>query len=246
MTRIKLIGLSLVAVIALLALTATSASAAEEKTKMLPESGVTFTSKSGEGKLTILGLATSVICKKDKGSGTIESANLGKYETIFEECHSNGSTTNNCKGATDTTAGIILSKGTYHFWLALETLNGVPNTLVGALVFLPEEIHFTCVIAGLNNLFLVKGCLAALATKLNTLVSTTTDTFALAGGVAGDQLITEVLPQGAEKEIECVLLTSVNGGAFTMSALENVAENETFKKGAETVTVLLMNPESHE
>jgi hypothetical protein len=245
MTRIKLIGLSLIAVIALLALTAASASAAEEKTKMLPESGVSFTGKGGKGKLSIVGLPTTVNCEKGKGKGTIESANLGKYETDFEECHFNGVATEPCTGAGEATA-VILNKGTFHFWLALETLNGVAKTLVGALVFLPEELHFTCVVAGLNQLFLVKGCVAALSTLLNTLVSTTTDTFALAGGVAGNQLITEVLPQEKTTEIECILLTSVNGGAFTTSALEGKAENETFKKGAETVTVLLMNPEGKE
>jgi hypothetical protein len=242
MTRIKLIGLSLIAVIALLALTAASASAAEEKTKMLPESGVTFTAKSGVGKLTILNLSNVVECKKDKGKGTIESANLGKFETDLEECKAG---TGTCTG-TGEASGVILTKGTFHFWLALETLNGVANTLVGALVFLPEEAHYTCVVAGLNQLFLVKGCMAALATPLNTLASITKDTFALAGGGAGDQLITLVLPQEAAGEIECVLLTSINGGAFTMSALEDVAENENFKKGETAVTVLLMNPEGRE
>jgi hypothetical protein len=44
-----------------------------------------------------------------------------------------------------------------------------------------------------------------------------------------------------------VLLTAVNAGAFTMSALNNTAENEKFLNAKkEAVTVLLMNPEAKE
>jgi hypothetical protein len=242
MVRMKLLGVSLIAALSLVALTAASASA-EEKTKMLPEAGVVFTSTSGEARLSILGSTSEIICKKDKGKDTIDSANLGKFEIDFEECKFGTAT---CTGAAEA-AGVILVKGVYHFWLALETLNGVANTLVGALVLLLEELHLTCVVVGLNTLFLIKGSVAALATPLNTLTTTTKDTFALAGGVAGDQLITQVLPQESTKEIECVLLTSVNGGAFTMSALSGgTEENGHFKKGETEVTVLLMNPEAHE
>jgi hypothetical protein len=246
MTRIKYVGISVIAVMALISSATASASAAEEKTKMLPESGITFTSKAGKGKLSILGLTTAVNCEKGKGSGTVESANLGRGEGTAEECHFNGVATNPCTGAGDAT-GVILSKGTFHFWLALETLNGVAKTLVAAFVSLPEETHFTCVVAGLNQLFLAKGCDAALATPLNTLSSTVKATLALASGVAGDQLITEVLPQEKTTEIECVGLVSVNGGAFTMAAGEGVAEFEKFLNASkETVTALLMNPEGKE
>jgi hypothetical protein len=240
MTRIRGLIIGLIGVMVLCALSAGSANAAEEKTKMLPQSSLTFTIKSGASTLSILGLSTSVLCKKDKGSGTVDSANLGKFTLDFEEC-TTGTTI--CTG-TGEANGVLLLKGTYHFWLALETLNGVANTLVGALVYLPEEYHYTCVVAGLNQLYLLKGCVASLATPLNTLTAVTRDTFATTA--AGDQLITQVLPQEATQLIECVLLTSINGGAFTMSALENVEENEKFKMGETSVTILLMNPEAHE
>jgi hypothetical protein len=246
MTRIKYVGVGVIAAMAVILLVVSSASAAEEKTKMLPESGITFVSKAGKGKLSILGLTTAVNCEKGKGSGTVESANLGKGQGAAEECHFNGVATNPCTGAGDA-SGVILSSGTFHFWLALETLNGVANTLVGAFVSLPEETHFTCVVAGLNQLFLAKGCDAALATPLNTLAATVKATLALAGGVAGDQLITKVLPQEATSAIECVGLVSVNGGAFTMAAGEGVAEFEKFLNASkEAVTALLMNPEGKE
>jgi hypothetical protein len=240
MSRIRLLGVCLIAVFAFSAIVATAAMA-EEKTKMLPESGVKFISKGGKGELTTLGGVLSVKCEKLTGkNGTIESANLGKYETLFEECTSSGG---KCTGVGLTT-GDILNAGTYHFWLALETLNGTANTLVGALVFLPEELHFTCVVIGTNVLVLVKGCIAALATPLNALASVTKDTFAVTG--AGDPLITKVLPAGSTAEIECLLLSSKSEGTFEMSGLTVVAENEKFESGGTALTVLLMNPEAKE
>jgi len=243
MTRIKLFGVVMVAVFAIFALV-TSVAAAEEKTKMLPESGVTFKGvQVGEGKL-VQKSGEEVKCKKGKGSGTIESANLGKYETLFEECTSLGGSI--CTGEGDA-SGTILNHGTYHFWLALETLNGVEHTLVGALVNLPEETKFGCTLLGITvKITVLKGCVAALATKLNTLVSTTTDTFAQVAGKPGIQLIINVLPQEKTTEIECILLSQKGTGAFEQSSLVGVAENSTFKKGETAVTVLLMNPEAKE
>lgn len=238
MSRIRLLGACLVAMFVLSAVIAGTAFA-EEKTKMLPEAGVKFTGKGGEGKLERLGSANNVKCKRATGSGTIESANLGKYETDFKECTS--SLGGNCTGSGEAT-GVILNRGTYHFWLAKELLGGV-NTLVGALVTLPEEIHFTCQVI-VNILVLVKGCVAALATPLNTLAAVTKDVFATSA--RGDQLITKVLPAGSTTEENCVLLSSENGGAFESASLQGTAENENFKSGETAVTVLLMNPEARE
>jgi hypothetical protein len=243
MSRIKFLGVALVAVFAFAALAATSA-LAEEKTKMLPESGVTFTGKQeGVGKLVQAGGET-IECKKGKGTGTIESANLGKFTTDFEECKlatgiGKGST---CTGAGEA-SGVILAKGPYHFWLALETLSGKEHTLVGALVELAEPVHFTCVVFGLNQLVVVEGCTAALAKPLNTLSATTEDVFAQSNGV---QLITQVLPQEKTSEITCQQLSSLNGGTFKNSALEGTAKNEKFISGGKEITVLLMNPEAKE
>jgi hypothetical protein len=242
MTRIKLFGVVMIAAFAIFALV-TSVAAAEEKTKMLPESGVTFTAKQvGEGKL-VMKSGEEVKCKEGKGSGTIESANLGKYETLFEKCTSTGGSI--CTGEGDAT-GTILNKGTYHFWLALEELNKVANTLVGALVNLPEETKFGCTLLGVTvKVTVLKGCVAALATKLNTLVSTTTDTFAQVS--AGVELITKVLPQEKTTEIECILLSQKGTGAFEQSSLVGVAENKAFENSKkELITVLLMNPEAKE
>jgi hypothetical protein len=241
MARIRLIGVSLMAVFAIFALTA-SVAAAEEKTKMLPEANVTFTGKGGEGKLQSTANTLEIKCKKGKGTGTIESANLGKYSTTFEECTSSLGGT--CTGSGDT-SGNITNSGTYHFWLALELKTGERReTLVGALVFLPTEKHLTCVVLGTNNLVLVKGCVAALAEPLNTLTEVTKDVFAN-NGTRGVQLITKVLPSGRTEEENCILLSSrdLTGEVFAQSALVGTAENEKFMVGAEKVTVLLMNPE---
>jgi hypothetical protein len=236
MTRIRLLGVSLMAVFAIFALTASMASAEEEKTKMLPAAGVSFTSKQvGEGVLEQKEGTFTVKCKKGKGSGTIETANLGKYTTLFEECKDSAG--GKCTGASDAVE-TILNKGLFHFWLALELLNG-KNTLVGALAFLPEELHFTCVDLGVNVLVLVNGCVAALATPLNELTTVTKDVFAQTGGV---QLIIKVLPAGSTVEEECKLLSAVGAGAFKQSGLKGEAENENFKVGETKPTILLMNP----
>jgi hypothetical protein len=243
MSRIRLLGLCLVAVFALSAV-AVSVAAAEEKTKMLPESGVAFTGKQvGEGELTVVSGGFAVKCKTATGSGTIESANLGKFKTTFKECGVAGGT-KNCT-TVGQAEGVITSEGVYHFWLAKEKLS-TGEALVGALVELPTETHFTCVVIGFNQLVIVKGCVAALATPLNTLASVTKDTFALLENKVGKQLITKVLPQEKTTEESCILLSSKNGGAFEESALKTIGENENFKVGTTAVTVLLMNPEAKE
>jgi hypothetical protein len=239
MSRTRFFGVCVVGVLVLFALTA-SVAAAEEKTKMLPESGVSFTSKGKEGALNQVGSIFNVKCKKGKGSGTITSANLGAYKADFEECKDSLGGT--CTGAGEA-SGIILNEGEYHFWLAKESLGGV-NTLVGALAFLPKEAHFTCVDAGINNLVLVKGCVAALATPLNTLASITTDVYAESS--TGVQLITKVLPANSTTETECVLLSEKNAEGFKQSSLNTTVENEGFKSGTTAITVLLMNPEAKE
>jgi hypothetical protein len=237
MKRIKLLGVSLIAVVAVLALTASSAMA-EEKTKMLPESGVSFTSTSGPGTLETKG-GSKVTCTKDKDTGTIDSANLGKFTVDFEGCKLG---TEECTGVNEAKE-VILMKGVYHFWLALELKTGeTKESLVGALVFLIEEFHFTCKVGGIfNALVLVLGCVAALAEPLNTLAEITKDVFKQSKGV---QLIILVLPQEAKEEIKCILLSSVNGGAFEQSGAEGTDENKAFKVGEKPVTVLLMNPEA--
>jgi hypothetical protein len=237
MTRLKLFGIMMVAAFAIL----TSVAAAEEKTKMLPESGVTSTGKQVGGVKLIQKGGTEVECKSGKGSSTIEAANLGKYTTTFEECTSSGG---KCTGEGEAT-GVILTSGAYGFWLALETLNGFEHTLVGALVQLPSQTKFSCVILGISvSVVVLAGCTAALATPLNTLTSTTSDTFAQIAN--GEELITKVLPPNSTSEILCTMLSNKAGGTFELSSLVGKAENSNFKKGAESVTTLLMNPEAHE
>lgn len=238
MTRIKLLGVSLVAVIALAGFAAAFANAAEEKTKMLPEAGVSFTSTSKAGTLETVGKA-KVTCTSDTDTGTIESANLGTFHVDFKGCKLGS---NACNSVGDEKE-VILFLGKFHFWLALETLNGTANTLVGALVFLVETFHFTCTVLGVNALQVVEGCVAALATPLNTLTLTTKDIFKQTSGV---QLIIKVLPQEATSEISCELKTSIDEGAKEQSAIETEDESSAFTKEGKAITVLLMNPEAKE
>ena len=238
MGRLKTLVVGVLAVFALFALVAGSAFA-EEKTKMLPESGVSFTTKSGKGKIEQKGAPFNIECEKNKGSGTITSANLGTYKVEFQECKTPVGVAKSCTGAGEL-EGVILNAGPFHFWLAKETLGGVVK-LVGVLAALPEEVHFTCTVAGIKELVLVKGCVAALSEPLNVLASVTKDIGTQTGGV---QLITKVL-NTETTEIECKLLSSLNGGEFKQSGLEGTEENEKFENAKkEAITILLMNPEA--
>jgi hypothetical protein len=233
MSRFKAIGAGLMAILALSAFAVAMASAAEP-TKMLPAGpGITFTSKSGEGVLLTVG-GSEVKCKKDAGTGTIDTTNLGNFHTEFKECKAKVSIFEGpCSGEGDS-EGIILLLGTFHFWLATLT-----NKLVAALVFLIREFHFTCVVAGVKELVLVKGCAAALAEPTEVLTKVTKDVFIETKSGISD--IRTVLPENSTIPISCITLTNVGGKGFEESAQKGTAENETFKKEGVAVEVLLMN-----
>jgi hypothetical protein len=233
MTRLKTIGAALMAILALSALAVAMASAAEP-TKMLPSAGITFTSKSGPGTLLTAVKSNEVKCKKDTGTGTIDTTNLGNFHTEFKECKAKvGGLEGPCTGEGEAPE-VILLLGTFHYWLA--TLD---KALVGALVFLIREFHFTCEIFGLKQLILVKGCAAALAEPTEKLTTVTKDVFKETKSGISD--IKTVLPENSTKSMSCITLTNVNNEGFEESAQTGTAENEKFKKGAEAVEILLMN-----
>jgi hypothetical protein len=232
MSRFKVIGAALMAILALSAFAVAMASAAEP-TKMLPSAGITFTAKSGPGTLLTIG-GSEVKCTSSLGSGTIDTTNLGNFHTDFSGCKAElGGFKPTCTGVGDS-SGIILLLGTFHYWLA--KLSG---KLVAALVFLIAQFHFTCELLGQKQLIIVLGCAAALAEPTEKLTTVTRDVFKETKSGVSD--IRTVLPENSTKEISCINTTSVNGGAFEESAQNGTAENEKFLKGAEKVEVLLMN-----
>lgn len=234
MKRIRLLGVALMAVFALGAIAAITASA--EVTLILPEKGVTVKSKSGKGTLLTVG-GSQVICQKDKGESSFTTGNLGTFKVDFEECKAKvpiiGSAP--CTG-TGEPKEVILLVGEVHYLLAL-LMEGKPkeekaSKLVAALAFL-FETHFTCEALGQKQLILVKGCAAANAEPIEKLTKLTKDVFK--EWSSGESSILLILPENTTKEVNCLTETSVNGGAFELSAETGTVENET------NVEVLLMN-----
>jgi hypothetical protein len=235
MTRFKPTSAALMALMAILALSASAVTiaSAAEPTKMLPAAGITFTSKAGPGTLLTVG-GTQFNCKEDKGTGTIDTTNLGNFHTEFKKCEANvGGLKGPCTGEGEA-AEVILLLGTFHYWLA--TLD---KALVGALVFLIREFHYTCEIFGVKQLLLVKGCEAALAEPTEKLTTVTKDVFKETKSGISD--IRTVLPENSTKPMSCIRLMNINNAGFEESAQTGTIENEKFKKGAEAVEILLMN-----
>jgi hypothetical protein len=229
------LGLALMAMLVLSATAVATASA--EQTKILPEpttaAPLTFVdSQSAAGELLTLA-KSKVECKKGTSSGEFTTSNLGKYKVTFTECKGPLGTT--CTGTGDA-AGEILQAGTVHYVLAK-----LGTTLVGALVFLVTQFHFVCKVSTIEQLVLVRGCIAALAKETEKLVTETEDLFLFTAAGSGDPDIKTFLPEGTEKEVSCVLESSINGGAFESSALSATDKNKEFKKGGVAVTVLLHN-----
>jgi hypothetical protein len=87
MRRIKLVGVAILAVIALSAIASATASAEITlPTGFLPGAvGSPFTGTSGSGTLTAAEKGT-IVCKKDKVTGTLTNATLATATVDFEEC----------------------------------------------------------------------------------------------------------------------------------------------------------------
>jgi hypothetical protein len=232
MRYVKRLGLTTVGLLALSAVFVSSSSAATEVLPM-PTATVplTFTgAQVGEGRLETLAGST-VKCKTGTSMGSFTSVTLGTFNVAFNECK--GPLGSTCTGTADA-KGVILTSGTVHYALALlaET-----KAKVDALVFLQEQFHFICSAIGIEQLILVRGCVAAHATPIDSLVTETEDTFKLITGQKGDPDISSWIMPGGE-ELTCVLESSINGGAFEGSGLSGVDKNKEFKNCSAALTVL--------
>ena len=152
MRRLKLLGLSLMAVLALSTLASAVAHAAITPPLMLPGPGTTFTITGlGEPELATVG-GRKFRCEKVKGSGEATSDSLGTFKVLFEKCKDAvlGTT---CTGL-GLSSGTIETKGEYHLrWLLPE-----PQKSGTDMVLLLEHVHYSCSIA----LYLVLGCLVSM------------------------------------------------------------------------------------
>ncbi len=250
MKRTRILGLALMSLMAMLALSASiSASASASLPELLPEATeanpITFTNKSTAGTKTNLETKSGekTTCEKATSTGSATSLKLGRFDILFEKCTAKKfGVTATCTGLNDKTAGSILVLGTFHVWYGL--LKTTKEDLHTALVFLIEEVHFTCAALGLEELILVRGCAAGLLLPLNELVKVLDTEFERALNAKkeaekGVNDITLVLNEKNE-EISCKLETSLGGKAFEQSSQEGMGEIEKFEQGKKAITVLIM------
>src|ERR1700727_146691 len=169
--------------------------------------------------------------KMGPSAGLFTSVTLGTFSAHLE-CSGPLNTT--CSGPADA-AGFILIGGTVHYALGLLEES---KTKVDAFVFLLEQFHFTCKVSTIEELILMRGCIAGHAQPIDTLVTETEDVLKLITGKKGDPDISTWIMPGGE-ELTCVLESSINGGAFESSGFALTDKSKEFKKGGVAVTALL-------
>jgi hypothetical protein len=144
----KLLGVTVVAVCALGVMMSVSAFGALPT--ILPETNTTFSGKNvGIAELETKG-GEKVKCEAAQAEGTVEQPKaLGKFHIHFEKCTATElGQTGPCTGLSDET-GSILSLGSWHY--VYDNLS--PLSL--AILFLLDNVHFTCTVLGVTALLYV-------------------------------------------------------------------------------------------
>jgi hypothetical protein len=133
MRQLKLLGITLAALLTLASALATTSALAEPS--VLPE-GARFTSKSGTGELIPrVGNIKAIKCTADTNVGQFTSMTLGTVSIDFTGCTQGGF---RCNSLGDK-AGTILTGGQIHFIDITDT----PTLLPGIMVLL-AELHLEC------------------------------------------------------------------------------------------------------
>ena len=213
MQRRKIVGLACVAMFALFAIASATASAALPSVSLLAgeKFSVLFEGTSSKGVLeTVKG--TTVNCSSGKNSGSIEGEKTGKTTITFEGCESSGFKCN----TTGKGAGIIETSG--NTTLVFDSL----TPLAVALLLAVNETTFECTALVKVK---VKGNILLLISPINQEVTSLTLTVTQSKGQPGDSKYWE---GGTEKHP--TLLSSIDGGAFEISADESTENKITTKK----------------
>ncbi len=250
MKTIKPLGMAFLAILAINTVALTTTASAVLLAEFLPTpsatSPVTFTIKGGPSELvpllSKLGEATNIKCKEHTGSGELTSPKLGKGEIKYKGCEV---TALGAKCEDLTGGGAITAKGTLHIQSGLlEKVEGgklIP-TLVPALVFLPEEVHYTCGIVLFQILQSSENpsCVAGELLEPNTLLKTVKVDFKEEKETKGDQDIIKVF-NSEDKEYECKLFFSQSEGKTQDEALASEKELEItgFTQGKAAITALI-------
>jgi hypothetical protein len=210
---VAVIGLSVI--LAAFAIDAVSASAVEPH--FLPETGLGLKGTSGTSvSRTLAGSTVECTANKDQLNVTGDAGMTGEYSILFTGCKSLGLACTSSGRA----AGEIATSGTFVLGRGAVIGTGTP-----VIVFKPIAFSFSCSFLTVK----VSGNDACVTTPINLSVSTT-GSFTIeckeTSAGSGDQQFAKafVLKSGEEAEEPLLLLTSINGGAATGSALITVAK----------------------
>jgi len=163
MQRLKILGLTLMAVFALSAIASTTASAAlpsilnEKKEEVAPS----FTGNSGGTEFVKLN-GKKIECTASTAEGLFEKGKpLGLFHIHFTGCSGLAGAT--CTGEGDKEKEILVL-GTFHI-VYDKLLN--EGSLGAAILFLIPRFHFTCTLLGVKVLILVQGQVLCLIKPIN-------------------------------------------------------------------------------
>lgn len=213
------VGLAMLAVCSVSMVAATAAQAETTLPEFMGGVANTFTTKSGLG--TLFG-ADPIVCKKDKGSGTIAATGrTGTWTTDFEECSVTvDGVTLKCFSLGDKGETILVG-GT---WSVARGPSTDPNLI---LLTISPELHIIC--TGLIEVLIrVRGSVLGLIDK----VSTTVYRLLIHAKSATTQEVKEATNNAGEKftdHLEC----SVGPGAFEECAEEGGEVELTAAKATE-------------
>lgn len=230
MQRLKLLGLTLMALIVLSA-TATAVASAEELPNILPlgteAKPVEFSAVSAGATLQIGTL--KIVCKKDQFAAAATRGKLGRYKVSLEECEEQVlkvkcSSLNN----TDAMAKIDI-EGEFHMRYR------VPRTAGVTFILLLVHLHVLC---GALILFLILGCSGARVTPLNKLTKTSEAIFK---ETEGKEEITEVESENGKSTESCTMKAKKGSEEKEESTgLETTEDFEHFTQGGKAVEELIM------
>jgi hypothetical protein len=227
--RFKVLGLALMTVFALSAIVSAAASAELPvilNNKKEVAGAVKFTGNNTTKTELVKLNGLKVECSGNTDEGEFEAKKpLGLFHIKFTGCKGLVNLVT-CTGLGDT-SGTILVLGTFH--IVYDKL-GTGEALGAAVLFLLEEVHFSCSL----TLVRVKGEVLCLISPINKLAKKAKVTCEQSGGDPKEVVYWNAA--GSEVNIKEGLLASENMGAFEMSAEGGSGEIET--TSAEEVEIM--------
>jgi hypothetical protein len=226
MHRLKVLVVALMGVVLLSGFVSAMASAAlpvilnakKEVAEAVKFSGATVSTTT----FTILKSSLNITCGEVKSEGEMESKKPeGRAHGHLTKCKTNLGGT--CTGLGDET-GSILVLGT--FAIVYDTLT--PALGAAVLSLIEPTAHFSCTVAGITKLILVKGETLCLGTPINSLTTVSTGKCETTGTAGDPKEVVYWNEAGTEVNIKEGLLASENDGtSYEMAAEEGSGSTTT-------------------